>query len=99
MRTIGKKWPVGIGPDRQALCSYCGVQWRRSQLHRDRSENLACPDCAPGLDVVSLSEGNAELMRSQGPREIGPVDGGFDHFVSPPSPGFVDPNGPRPRRY
>lgn len=99
MRTIGKKWPVGIGPDRQALCSYCGVQWRRSQLCRDRSENLACPDCAPGLDVVSLSEGNAELMRSQAPREIGPVDGGFDSFVSPPSPGFVDPNGPRPRRY
>jgi hypothetical protein len=75
------------------MCSYCGVQWRRSQLHRDRSENLACPDCAPGLDVVSLSEGNAELMRSQQPKEIGPVDGGFDSFISPPSPGFKDPGG------
>ena len=98
MRTIGKRWPVGIGPDRQAMCSYCGVQWRRSQLHRDRAENLACPDCASGLDVVTLSEGNAELMRAQAPREIGPVDGAIDTFVCPPFPGFKDPNGPRPPR-
>jgi len=48
--------------------------------------------------VVSLSEGNAQLMRSQQPKEIGPVDGGYDTFVCPPFPGFKDPNGPRPPR-
>lgn len=76
------------------MCSYCGVQWRRSQLRRDASQNLACPDCAPGLDVVSLSEGNARLMRSQQPKVVGPNDGAYDTFVCPPSPGFIDPNGP-----
>jgi hypothetical protein len=96
MRTIGKRLPAGHGPDRCAICSYCGVQWLRSQLRRDASGNLACPDDAPGLDVVSLSEGNARLMRSQGPRSIGPNDGGYDYFVSPPDPGFIDPNGPPP---
>lgn len=94
MRTVGRRWPEGIGPDRQALCSYCGVQWRRSQLTRDASQNLACPDCAPGLDIVSLSEGNARLMRSQQPKVVGPVDGSYDTFICPPSPGFIDPNGP-----
>ncbi len=76
------------------MCSYCGVQWRRSQLRRDAAGNLACPDDAPGLDVVSLSEGNARMMRSQAPRSVGPSDGAFDDFVSPADPGFVDPNGP-----
>lgn len=94
MRTVGKKWPSGIGPDRQAICSYCGVQWRRSQLTRDASGNLACPDDASGLDVVSLSEGNARMMRSQRPKTVGPVDGSYDTFVCPPSPGFINPNGP-----
>ncbi len=92
MRTIGRRWPVGIGPDRQAICSYCGAQWRRSQLRRDASGNLACPDEGPGLDIVSLSEGNARLMRSQAPRDPGPNDGAYDRFVCPPDPGFVDPN-------
>ena len=77
-----------------ALCSYCGVQWFRSQLTRDASQNLACPDCAPGLDIVSLTEGNARMMRSQAPRSVGPSDGNFDQFICPPSPGFVNPNGP-----
>lgn len=97
MRTIGRRWPEDAGPDRQALCSYCGVQWRRSELTRDPSQNLACPDCAPGLDVVSLSEGNARLMRSRQPKSVGPTDGNFDQFTPPPDPGFVAPNGPPPR--
>lgn len=94
MRTIGRRLPDGIGPDRVAMCSYCGVQWRRSQLTRDTSGNLACPDDAPGLDIVSLSEGNARLMRSRQPKTVGPTDGNFDDFISPASPGFVSPNGP-----
>ena|GEM_PF-1587262 len=94
MRTIGRRWPEAQGPDRQTICSYCGVQWRRSQLTRDASANLACPDCAPGLDIVSLTEGNARLMRSRQPKTVGPSDGNFDQFTSPPSPGFVNPNGP-----
>ena len=88
-----------MGPNRVALCSYCGVQWFRSQLTRDASQNLACPDCAPGLDIVSLTEGNARLMRSQRPKTGAPADGNFDQFTSPPSPGFVDPNGPPPNTY
>lgn len=99
MRTIGRRFPEGIGPDRVALCSYCGVQYRRSQLTRDASQNLACPDCAPGLDIVSLTEGNARLMRSRQPKTVGPADGNFDEFTSPPDPGFVNPNGAAPAPY
>lgn len=96
MRTISRRLPEGHGPNRVALCSYCGVQYFRSQLTRDASANLACPDCAPGLDIVSLTEGNARLMRSRQPKTVGPSDGNYDQFISPPSPGFVNPNGPPP---
>jgi hypothetical protein len=68
------------------MCSYCGVQWRRSQLRRDASQLLACPDCDTGLDVVSLSEGNARAMRSQAPRTVGDMDGNWDHDVFVPKP-------------
>lgn len=97
MRTIGRRLTEGHGPDRVALCSYCGVAWLRSELTRDPSGNLACPDDAPGLDILSLTEGNARLMRSRQPKTVGPSDGNADQFTSPPSPGFIDPNGPPPR--
>src|SRR5690348_15913111 len=99
MRTIGQRLRDGERPGRVALCSYCGVAWHRSKLVRDASGNLACPDDAAGLDVVSLSEGNARMMRSQAPRDVGPSDGSGDVFVCPQSPGFVDPNGFAPSPY
>jgi len=37
------------------------VLYYRSQLRRDAAGLLACPDELPGLDSVTLSEGNAEL--------------------------------------
>lgn len=94
MRTYGKRLRPGGGPDRTALCSYCGALYLRSQLTRDPSGNLACPTDARGLDKVSLDLGNARLMRSQQPKVIGPVDGSADTFVPGPSPGFINPNGP-----
>ena len=37
------------------------MEWYRSQLRRDASENLAGPCCQKGRDIVTLSEGNAML--------------------------------------
>ena len=64
MRTIPRKWPSrNQRGDRQASCSYCGVQWMRSQLVRDMSGNLMCPDCI-GPDELELSMMNADLAKS-----------------------------------
>lgn len=94
-RTITKHRPQSSPRgDVCGLCSYCGVEWYRSQLRRDRSGNLACPDEGDGLDVVALSEGNAEAASN---RRIGQpsnlVDCTFEPPNTVPSPGFVDPNG------
>lgn len=61
MPTIGRKWPKRSSPpgDYSAMCDYCGVMWRRSQLRKDRAGLLACPDEGDGADVVTLSEANA----------------------------------------
>lgn len=60
MRTIGRHWP-GSAPsgDYPAICDYCGVKWRRSQLRRDRAGKLYCPDEGSGRDAVTLAQGNA----------------------------------------
>lgn len=76
MKTIGRHWskkaPRG---DFQAMCDYCGVQWRRSELRRDRSGMLACPDDVRGKDGVTLSEENAlAAAQPRGPMAI--RDGG-----------------------
>jgi hypothetical protein len=79
VKTISKHWPRNAPRgDRPAICGYCGVQWRRSQLRRDRSGLLACPDDRKGLDVVSLAEGNARLARRRRPA-TGPDDGHYDN--------------------
>lgn len=94
MRTIGKHWPRSSSGDYQAMCDYCGVQWRRSQLVRDASGLLACPDDQRGRDVVTLNQGNAEYAARQ--RQYGRTmrDGanwnGPSIDVAPP---FVPPNG------
>lgn len=96
MRTIGRKRdPRSPRGDVERLCGYCGVAYLRSELRRDASGILACPDELPGLDVVTLSEGNAELasQKRMGNFEA-PSDGSIDSRNTVPSPGFVNPNGP-----
>lgn len=76
MRTIGRHWPSKAPRgDFQALCDYCGVMWRRSQLKRDRAGMLACPDDAKGKDGVTLAQENAaQAGQPRGPLAI--RDGG-----------------------
>lgn len=92
MRTIGRHWPANAPRgDAPARCSYCGVIWRRSQLARDRSGNLACPDDRAGRDIVTLS-----LLNAQGAKQnrgsTGPTDGVTMDRESPaipiPGPGI-----------
>jgi len=78
MRTISYKRSHRSPPgDCIRACSYCGVPWYRSQLTRDASGNLACPDELPGRDVVTLNEGNLAWYSSR--RQLGdsgmPADG------------------------
>lgn len=70
MLTIGRRRPRSSPRgDVQSGCAYCGVQWYRSQLRRDRSGNLSGPDCRDyeGHDIVTLSEGNAAYALSIDP--------------------------------
>lgn len=78
MRTIGRKRSHRSPPgDTVRACSYCGIPWYRSQLVRDASGNLACPDDQRGRDVVTLNEGNLAWYSSRRmPGERGmPADG------------------------
>ena len=82
MRTIGRKWPSSAPKgDFQCMCDYCGVQWRRSQLRRNRAGLLVCPDEGNGRDAVTLSEQNAagaqEYASRLGRQRRDP--GNFDH--------------------
>ncbi len=84
MRTIKRQWPSNAPRgDIQVICDYCGIQWRRSQLRRDRSGLLACPDDVRGRDSVTLDEGNAMgAMETTGPktvRDAGNIDLGGGH--------------------
>ena len=96
MRTIGRKRPAKSPPgDTVRICSYCGAAWYRSQLVRDRSGNLACPDDQRGRDAVTLTEGNLEWLATRRmPGSSGmPTDGTVDSpstDVAPP----VIPNQP-----
>jgi hypothetical protein len=60
---------------------------------RDAAGLLACPDDASGLDVVSLSNGNAEAATRRMPRVRTDVDGALDTKNTVPYPGFVSPDG------
>lgn len=95
-RTITRHWPRSSPQgDYQATCDYCGVQWRRSQLRRDASGLLACPDDQPGLDAVSLSKGNAEAM-SLGKRRVVSRDGSnWDGPQTDVAPEFTPPGNPQ----
>lgn len=88
MRTIGRKWPSRHQRgDRQAMCSYCGVQWLRSQLTRDESGNLVCPDEGDGKDSLQLDRLNSEgASRFRGRQLDGDEGGAWDNDVTVPSP-------------
>jgi hypothetical protein len=60
MITVGRRWPKRARGDYCAHCDYCGVRWRRSQLSRDASGKLACPDDVRGRDDVTLDMENAQ---------------------------------------
>ncbi len=96
MRTISRHWPKSAPyGDRQSMCDYCGVQWRRSQLARDASGLLACPDDQRGRDVVTLNQGNADYAARQ--RQFGrTLHDGSNWNPPPPADGapFTPPNAP-----
>jgi hypothetical protein len=94
-RTIGKHRPLRSPPgDTVCLCSYCGAAFYRSEMFRDASGNLCCPDDADGLDVVTLSLGNAEAASNKrSGRYVSVVDGTFEQPNTVPYPGFVSPDG------
>jgi len=77
--------------DFRCICDYCGVEWHRSQLVRDQSGLLACPDDQPGLDMVALAEGNAAgALEPISPQNV--RDGGSIDVADNPNP--VNPNPP-----
>lgn len=95
-RTVTRhRSPDSPAGDTTRTCGYCGVEWHRSKLRRDAAGLLACPDDQPGLDSVSLSEGNAARA---GQRRLGQYtdlsDGGIDPPNTTPAPPFKSPNGP-----
>jgi len=50
----------GPAGERRVSCDYCGSKWYRSELVRDASGHLACPDDQDGRDVATLDRINAQ---------------------------------------
>lgn len=67
MRTMSRKYSPLPGPpgERRATCDYCGFKWYRSDMRRDASGLLACPDDMEGRDAVTLNR-----LNSQGTRDV-----------------------------
>ena len=77
MRTIGRRWPRKAPKgDYVAMCDYCGVNWRRSKLIRDRAGYLVCPDDRGGRDAVTLAEEAAAAAQDAGDIASNYYDGG-----------------------
>lgn len=55
MAGYGKGRPRVKG-DYADYCSYCGSKFFRSELVRERTGKLRCPDEGEGLDEASLAE-------------------------------------------
>lgn len=86
MRTIGRKHPANAPRgDHQAMCSYCGVQWYRSQLRRDMEGNLVCPDEGDGASRMELSEANAAGAKASWLAGTFETDGPMDRDITPVS--------------
>jgi len=58
------------------MCDYCGVNWRRSKLIRDRAGYLVCPDDRGGRDAVTLAEEAAAAAQDTGDIANNYYDGG-----------------------
>jgi hypothetical protein len=90
MQTVGRHLPSSLPRgETVAECDYCGVRWFRSQLRRDRSGKLTCPDEGSGLDQVSLDEGNAAAAQRDRLRR--PSLGGTYHELSLDDIGHIQP--------
>jgi hypothetical protein len=62
VRSIPRRYPHEhvLPGERQDMCAYCGARWYRSELRRDASGYLICPDDDDGgRDRVTLDRGNA----------------------------------------
>lgn len=59
--------------DYRCLCDYCGITWMRSELVRDGSGLLRCPD-ETGRDAVTLDRLNAQHSLQR--RPVRRKDGG-----------------------
>lgn len=59
--SIPRRYPQLPGPpgERKVMCDYCGIDWYRSVCRRDAAKLLACPDCQPGRDTVTLDRLNS----------------------------------------
>ena len=70
-----KSSPVG---DYQAMCSYCGVTYLRSELWKDESGKLVCRDEGNGRSDVALSrelaQDAARPKRTHVPQDGFPMD-------------------------
>jgi len=66
MRTMSRRYSPTPGPpgERRDFCAYCGMKWYRSQMRRDASGQLACPDDQPGRDAVTLDRINSQNART-----------------------------------
>lgn len=66
MRTMTRRYSPTPGPpgERRAMCAYCGIFWYRSQMRRDASGQLACPDDQQGRDQVTLNRLNSQGART-----------------------------------
>src|SRR5688572_4883548 len=92
---IGKRWPSSAPRgDHAACCDYCGVRWRRSELKRDGSGQLYCPDEGTGKDAVTLSLENArgaEESAQRRRRVSGGNQGSFDTEPEETAPPRIQP--------
>jgi hypothetical protein len=60
--------------ERRAACSYCGMTFYRSDMVRDASGHLACPDDQDGRDTATLDRLNAQHAAKAGMRRPGVRD-------------------------
>ena len=63
MLTKPRKYPFPAPPgEYSTTCDYCGCEWYRSDLRRDASGFLACPDDQDGRDTVTLQRLETEAI-------------------------------------
>jgi len=79
-RTIPRQWPKDAPyGDYRAICDYCGVMWRRSQLVRDGAGLLVGPDCRDGRDVVTKTKQRSLALQQLKQRPSPFTGGNYDN--------------------